>query len=547
MRNALHRRDELLGSQRAAFYKELLRFQAFAEHEATHARPPASEYASVHESPAFFDACVFEAEHQRNAAEPEFYHASSQLDALTSSSGGTGRGSRCRGCRGSPAGSAGSLRGGRARSPCPSARAAALLVGDREERRHHVLHRQHGEAPRLARALANAQRRVPLQLESPARPRSVHSTGSAPASQTARAPASSAAHDARTRTHAPRRSRPSASATSSDVQPRRRRRRGGRGGGRGVGGDTDEGVGDGADGVAFAISTTAALRAAAFASTAIARRDDGAAAPPPPPARRRGERGAPRPLSRSRAPRPLPKGRARLWRAARAFGTATARRRPELGGEHSDEGGHRRLLQHELLRKPLRVERLPTAVTACSTTRSPVPPPISRTREAQPRRVRHERRLPLAPPCASAATAAAAAACRGAGAPRIPAAGRAGRRRPPTPRGAAPLRAPPRGAAAREQVEERRELRRRRRRHRRRRRDIVGRPRPPRRRRRARRAEAQRAQRKGHAAAAMELQLVTTVDAGVEEDRRDGQGRRAGARRGARGRLPGGGRRGTPA
>ena len=42
MRNALHRRDELLGSQRAAFYKELLRFQAFAEHEATHARPPAS-------------------------------------------------------------------------------------------------------------------------------------------------------------------------------------------------------------------------------------------------------------------------------------------------------------------------------------------------------------------------------------------------------------------------------------------------------------------------------------------------------------------------
>ena len=63
MRNALHRRDELLGSQRAAFYKELLRFQAFAEHEATHARPPASEYASVHESPAFFDACVFEALH----------------------------------------------------------------------------------------------------------------------------------------------------------------------------------------------------------------------------------------------------------------------------------------------------------------------------------------------------------------------------------------------------------------------------------------------------------------------------------------------------
>ena len=82
------------------------------------------------------------------------------------------------------------------------------------------------------------------------------------------------------------------------------------------------------------------------------------------------------------------------------------------------------------------------------------------------------------------------------------------------------------GAAAREQVEERRELRRRRRRrHRRRRRGIVGRL--------GRlavagggrggREAAQRAQRKGDAAAAMEFQLVAAVDAGVEEDRRDGR------------------------
>ena len=39
MRNALHRAEP---ARSAAFYKGLLRFQAFAEHEATHARPPAS-------------------------------------------------------------------------------------------------------------------------------------------------------------------------------------------------------------------------------------------------------------------------------------------------------------------------------------------------------------------------------------------------------------------------------------------------------------------------------------------------------------------------
>ena len=85
------------------------------------------------------------------------------------------------------------------------------------------------------------------------RGRGVHSTGSAPASQTARAPASSAAHDARTRTRRGRSWPSSASATSSDVSGAAgaAARRGGRGGGRGVGGDTDEGVGDGSDGVAF--------------------------------------------------------------------------------------------------------------------------------------------------------------------------------------------------------------------------------------------------------------------------------------------------------
>ena len=86
MRNALHRRDELLGSQRAAFYKELLRFQAFAEHEATHARPPASEYASVHESPAFFDACVFEALHL-TADEPLVQKAAKALQVAVKQQG----------------------------------------------------------------------------------------------------------------------------------------------------------------------------------------------------------------------------------------------------------------------------------------------------------------------------------------------------------------------------------------------------------------------------------------------------------------------------
>ena len=85
MRNALHRRDELLGSQRAAFYKELLRFQAFAEHEATHARPPASEYARS-TSPAFFDACVFEALHL-TADEPLVQKAAKALQVAVKQQG----------------------------------------------------------------------------------------------------------------------------------------------------------------------------------------------------------------------------------------------------------------------------------------------------------------------------------------------------------------------------------------------------------------------------------------------------------------------------
>ena len=453
-------------------------------------------------------------------------------------SGGTGRGSRCRGCRGSPAGSAGSSRGALRRSPRSSARRRPAR-GRSRGARHHVLQPPlNGDGAALARALADAQRRVSLPQESPARPSSVLAPAVRRRRRRARAPGSSAAHDARTRTHAPRGPGPPPPPPPPPTSRalRRRRRRGGAAAGSATGGDTDEGVGDGSDGVAFEDQR---------ADGGVARRRlrEHRHRPPRdagrPPTRRRLRDGEvseehARPLSRSRAPRPPPEGgRSCEGRRGRSAPPG-ARRRRGLGGEHGDRG------------------RAPPPASVTSSFRKPPcvevahrrhrllddairPPPISRTRKrscgACARNGVH-RRVALR----ERGDRRRAAACA-ASVPRIPAAGRAGRRRPPTPRGAAPLRAPSHGrssarAAARSGGEPPP--------------PAAAPPTPPRH--RASNATAlvaggsaagvrpaERAQR-GDTPPQRRVPVGCGGRRGVEEDRRDGRRvRRGGARRGARG------------
>jgi chaperonin cofactor prefoldin len=74
LRNALQRRDELLVSQRTAYYKELLKHKGYAQIASI--EQPSATLAEVlkterlatagrraAEKPAFFDACIFEAAH----------------------------------------------------------------------------------------------------------------------------------------------------------------------------------------------------------------------------------------------------------------------------------------------------------------------------------------------------------------------------------------------------------------------------------------------------------------------------------------------------